>query len=259
MTGGTVEVQGFVLPHKDRLDAQEFQNAAGPDGWTAHQGFYVYRNERLLLPGSWLGLGQGRPWTREEAYRLARIRLDIPNTADAEWKIDIRKSSARPPALLRSRLTRLAEDIRDRARKVFAHRGRATPTTRGELIQAWRAEHSADGVRYRIDLNHPAIKVVLEAAGPLSSEVNAMLRIIEETIPVQRIWLDTAEAKDTPRTGFSGAATAEVSVVLEVTYRNLLQRKGLSPTLAREQLLRTEPFQNYPELIAALPDTLDQP
>lgn len=259
VTGGTVEVQGFVLPHKDRLDAQEFQNAAGPDGWTAHQGFYVYRNERLLLPGSWLGLGQGRPWTREEAYRLARIRLDIPNTADAEWKIDIRKSSARPPALLRSRLTRLAEDIRDRARKVFAHRGRATPTTRGELIQAWRAEHSADGVRYRIDLNHPAIKVVLEAAGPLSSEVNAMLRIIEETIPVQRIWLDTAEAKDTPRTGFSGAATAEVSVVLEVTYRNLLQRKGLSPTLAREQLLRTEPFQNYPELIAALPDTLDQP
>ena len=86
-----------------------------------------------------------------------------------------------------------------------------------------------------------------------------MLRIIEETIPVQRIWLDTAESKDTPRTGFSGSASAEVSAVLEVTYRNLVRRKGLSPELAREQLLRTEPFQNYPELIAALPDILDQP
>ncbi|EQD56779.1 hypothetical protein B1A_11391, partial [mine drainage metagenome] len=42
--------------------------AAGPGGWTVHQGFYVYRNQRLLLAGSWLGLGQGhRAWTKEEA------------------------------------------------------------------------------------------------------------------------------------------------------------------------------------------------
>ena len=46
----------------------------------------------------------------EEAHRLARIRLDIPNSADGEWKIDIRKSTARPPAALRQDLTHLMED-----------------------------------------------------------------------------------------------------------------------------------------------------
>jgi hypothetical protein len=55
-----VEVQCHVLPHKDRLDQFQHDQAAGPNGWTAQQGFYVYRNQRLLLAGSWLGLGWGR-------------------------------------------------------------------------------------------------------------------------------------------------------------------------------------------------------
>ena len=251
---GAVEVQCHVLPHKDRLSSKEYESGAGPDGWTAQQGFYVYRNERLLVAGNWLGLGQARPWTKEEAHRLARIRLDIPNSADAEWKIDIRKSIARPPVALRARLTHLAEDTRERARRVFAHRGQAVPVQGGQLAQAWRAEHFHGGMRYRIDINHPAVRAVLDEAGDLGPQVKAMLRVIEETIPVQRIWLDTTEAKETPRTGFSGAAPSEVVEVLQVMYRNLVGKKGLSPTLAREQLLRTEPFHNHPDLVMALPD-----
>lgn len=254
MDSGVVEVQCHVLPHKDRLSPQEYQSSAGPDGWTAQQGFYVYRNERLLVAGNWLGLGQGRPWTKEEAHRLARIRLDIPNTVDAEWKIDIRKSTARPPIVMRNRLTRIAEDTRERARRVFAHRGQIVPVAGGQLAQAWRAEHFRGGIRYRVDVNHPAVKAVLDEAGELFPQINAMLRVIEETIPVQRIWLDTTESKETPRTGFAGSAMTEVVAVLDVMYRNLTVRKGLSPTLAREQLLRTEPFHNYPDLVMALAD-----
>ena len=80
---GIVKVKGYVLPHRDKMDSKEFEYAGGADGWTAQQGFYVYRNKRLLVAGSWLGLGQGRAWTKEESHRLARIRLDIPNSADA--------------------------------------------------------------------------------------------------------------------------------------------------------------------------------
>ncbi|MCV5233625.1 hypothetical protein OFC56_41330, partial [Escherichia coli] len=76
------------------------QQAQGPAGWTAQQGFYVYRNERLLVAGNWLGLGNPRAWTKDETHRLARIRLDIPNDADIDWKINIRKSMARPPVSL---------------------------------------------------------------------------------------------------------------------------------------------------------------
>jgi hypothetical protein len=250
-----VEVECHVLPHKDRLSAKEFDAAQGPDGWTAQQGFYVYRNERLLVAGSWLGLGQGRSWTKDEAHRLARIRLDIPNSADADWKIDIRKSTARPPVALRSWLSRLAEDTRARARKAFVHRGQAPRVPNGSpVIQAWKSEHFSGGMRYKVDIEHPIVRAVLDDAGGLLPQLKAMLRVIEETVPIQRIWLDTAENKEAPRTGFSGEPPAEVIKVLNVMFRNMVDRKGMSASMARDRLLHSEPFQNYPEFIAALAD-----
>jgi len=250
---GPIEVQWHVLPHKDKLDPRTIEVAGGPDGWTAQQGFYVYRNLRMLVGGTWLGLGPGRPWSKEEAYRLARIRLDLPNTADEAWRIDIRKSVARPPVSVRARLTRLAEDAREHARRVFAFRGQYTKGTTSEPIaHAWKVINTEGGTRYRIDEVHPVIKDVIDNAGPMLPAIRAMLRIIEETVPVQRIWLDTTEAKETPRTGFSGEKPEEVAAVLATIFRGLVDRKGYSLEEAREKLRHTEPFQDYPDLVDAL-------
>lgn len=257
---GPIEVECHVLPHKDKLSASEFDVAGGPEGWTAQQGFYVYRNERLLVAGGWLGLGQGRAWNREEAQRLARIRLDIPNTADAAWKIDIRKSTARPPVSLRPWLTRLAEGTRERARKVFAFRGTPGPGPGGVPVeQAWHIERTKAGARYRIDEKHPAVAAVLDGTGERLPLVRAMLRVIEETVPVQRIWLDTAENKETPRTGFAGEPPEAVVSVLKTLFADLVGRRGMSAEAAKRTLMVTEPFQNFPALVAALSTNDPQP
>ena len=252
---GEVLVRGHVLPHRDRLSGMEYDHAAGPDGWTAQQGFYVYRQERLLLDGSWLNLGQRRRWTKEEAHRLARIRVDIGNTSDEAWRIDVRKSTARPPVEIRSRLTALAEDTRERARRVFAWRGRLLSRRAAEPVaQAWVSRIAPGGIRYAISEEHPAVAAVLEQAGALRPQVLAMLRVIAETVPVQRIWLDTVENRETPMTGFAEAPPEELRQVIETIYRQLVERGDLSPEGARQRLLRTEPFDAYPAAIAALPD-----
>jgi hypothetical protein len=250
---GVVTVQAHVLPHRDKLTAAESDANAGPAGWIAQQGFYVYRNERLLVAGGWLGLGNSRAWNREEAHRLARIRLDIPNTADADWKIDVRKSTARPPVSLRPWLTLLAENTRERARRVFAYRGTPAPAKGNIPIeQAWLVDRIKAGVRYRIEESHPSVAAVLENAGTLAPLIKSMIRVIEETVPVQRIWLDTAENKETPRTGFDGEPNAAVIEVATVLFQDLIERKGLSVEEARKSMSRTEPFQKYPTLIAKL-------
>ncbi|MCU7281899.1 ATP-binding protein [Pseudomonas peradeniyensis] len=251
-----IEAECHVLPHKDRLTPNEFDNLSGPEGWTAQQGFYVYRNERLLVAGSWLGLGSGRSWTKDEAHRLARIRLDIPNSADADWKIDIRKSTARPPVYLRSWLTMLAEETRNRARRAFAHRGKPTLMGNRQLIEAWKLEQLKNGIRYRIDSEHPAVRAVLDEAGLLLPQIKAMLRVIEETVPVQRIWIDTAENKDTPATGFDQTPSEEVIEILEIMYRCLVKTKGYSPESAKAQLRVTEPFHAFPSLVDSLPENI---
>lgn len=251
-----IRAQGFVLPHRDRLTDREYEKAGGPRGWSSQQGFYVYRGRRLLVAGSWLALGRGRSWTSDESHRLARIRLDMPNAFDAEWKIDIRKSSAHPPLRVREQLTRLAEDVRDRARRVFIHRA-SSNTSLGRdtsVVPAWTSEDETTGRRYRVNRSHPAVASLLAEPGHTSGRVEAMLRVLEETIPVQRIWLDTAESGEQPEGGFAGEPDSSLIEVLSVCYRNLVLRKGLSPDAARKQLLATEPFDLYPGLVNQLPD-----
>jgi hypothetical protein len=137
-----VQVQGFVLPHKDRLRETEYSEGAGPSGWNAHQGFFVYRNRRLLVPGGWLGLGRDRSWPREEHYKLARIRVDIPNSTDHEWKIDVKKSMARPPEQLRRRLRDIAERVR-----AEVHPPRARPESARDWSKCSSVE--AGGIRWQ--------------------------------------------------------------------------------------------------------------
>jgi len=103
---GLVRVKPYVLPHHSKLDREAFAQAAGPNGWNAQQGFYIYRNERLLVAGSWLGM-----FKKEEHCKLARIMIDVPNSMDREWDIDIKKSVARPLAMLRDELRRIASQI----------------------------------------------------------------------------------------------------------------------------------------------------
>jgi hypothetical protein len=258
-SGGLVEIQGFVLPHRDRLIDREFESAAGPEGWTAQQGFYVYRGRRLMDPGGWLGLGEGRAWTREEPYKLARLRIDLPNTADAEWKIDVRKSTASPPDFLKGRLRDLALHVRAQARKVLAFRGSPNQAQAGGVTRAWAViEAGRDGhIRYRINREHPAVRQVLEYGGDVATAVEGMLRIIETTVPIQRLWLDTVDPREV-EASMEGHDSAAVEPIMRLVFGQLVHGDGLSPDEARHRLLRTEPFQRFPELIANIAATVHQ-
>ena len=196
----------------------------------------------------------GRSLTRDEPHRLARIRLDIPNSADADWKIDIRKSSARVPARFRRQLLMLAQETREKARRVFAHRGQWSPAPqRQPVVEAWVAEKFAGATRYRISREHEAIRSLLDRSGPVRKELNALLRIIEETVPVQRIWLDTAEDTEPPTNGFSGTPEPEVLELMQITWRNLVEHRGFSADEARARMLLMAPFDRLPDLVAKLP------
>jgi hypothetical protein len=93
---------------------------------------------------------------------------------------------------------------------------------------------------------------VLQEASSLRDSLEAMLRVIEETVPVQRIWLDTVEKEGIEEGSFTGADLEEVAAIADRLFGYMISRIGLSPAAARQQLLRTEPFQNFPEVISAL-------
>lgn len=235
------------------MTADEFEAAGGPQGWLAHEGFFVYRNRRLLVPGGWLGLGQGRRWTRDDVHRLARLRLDLPNSGDEDWKVDIRKSAAVPPSPLRPRLQALAERVRRDAREVFAWRGgRSSRRAAPVLTRAWNAVEGPRGTTYRVDRAHPAVQRALDMAGDDRRLIEEMLTVLESTLPVQRIWLDVAEKGDLPHS--TAEMPLEEASALQSLYIHMRNALKLSAEEARRRLLALEPFAAYPSAVAKLPD-----
>lgn len=238
--GGRVRVAGFVMPHPDRFaNSTELARAGGPEGWTAQQGFYVYRGDRILTHGGWMGLG--RRWTRASSSQLARIRVEIPTSADTEWQIDVKKSVARPPATVRRRLEALATSVRDRAREVYAHRGPSNSGGRRmDRRSLWLLSNVEGEPRYRLDRDHPVVKSASDGRDALSN----LLALIERTLPIERIWLDRSEAEGPAPP--SSLDKELIRIAVETVSRRVQNGETLDQAITA--VANAEPFDTTPDI-----------
>ncbi|MFF9211916.1 MULTISPECIES: ATP-binding protein [unclassified Streptomyces] len=239
--GSSVRVEAFILPSTHRLTSEEYDRAAGPQGWLDQQGFYVYRRNRLILAGDWLGQ---RGMRREEKYNLARIAIDIPAETDAEWGVDVRKSSVVPPVGLRPHLHRIARQARARAADVLRHRGQVAARTHGDpLSYAWNVRRPDGRVTCRINRSHPLVQAALRPGGNTTADVRALIRLLEETVPVAalRVMHETDTSDDPEPFGGPGPADAAATEVAQRIYESLVSG-GRSPGAARERLRTMPPF-----------------
>jgi Histidine kinase-, DNA gyrase B-, and HSP90-like ATPase len=245
--GQLVDVQPYVLPHHSKVEQEIHSIGAGPRGWNAQQGFYVYRNRRLLVAGDWLGLG----FQKEEHFKLARIRVDFSNAMDTEWDIDVKKSRARPPGLLRSDLKRIATATRSRASEVYRHRGKVIAReASGAHTFVWLRKVRHGKIFYEINREHPVVKELLDETSGKQGELSALLRLIEETVPVPYVVMNNAERPDSHAAPYEGVASTELAALLNLIIEALL-RDGLTPLQVRERLVFLEPFSLYPEVVEA--------
>jgi len=246
--GGEVRVQSYVLPHHSKIDDETYKRAAGQMGWNASQGFYIYRNKRLLVPGDWLGLG----FQKEEHYKLARVQVEITNGMDADWQIDVKKSRARPPGELRADLRRIARITRERAVEIYRHRGKVLARETGSPnVFPWQKCVRHGKIFYKINREHPLVRDLVDTAGDLKATIAALLRILEETIPVSYIVVNNAEHPDSLSTPFAGVPSSQIREVMLAVYQSL-RHQGLSHQNARLRLSVMEPFDRFPELIASI-------
>lgn len=246
----TITVQPFVLPHHSKISVKRLAAAQGPLGWNAHQGFYVYRARRLLVPGDWLGLGWPK-WPKDEHFKLARIRLEIPNELDHDWAIDVTKSRASPPAELRDELTKIAERTRDTAKRVYSFRGaKLTPASDVERIFLWEPVVRHDTVAYRLNREHPLIKQAFVSSSD-SGALSALLRLVEETLPAAHITIQNTEKPTSLRGPFEGVSDAQVRDVMEHVLRALCKAGG-GRQQAIERLRSLWPFELFPALLETL-------
>lgn len=244
--GKRLRVKPFILPHPSRLSPGDAKHAGGQEGLRAHQGFYIYRQKRLIVWGTWFRLAR-----KDELSRLARVRVDIPNSLDHLWTLDIRKSVAHPPEAVRKQLRRTVEKIRERSRVTHVNRGYAERNT--SVQRGWIRVFDDGHVRYDINRDHPAIKSLREGLDDSSHKrLESVLRVLETCFPIESMFVDVASEQRVKR-------TVDAKEILSSIARGLLS--GLDPaSLARKTLLRNlhaiEPFSAHPNIAREIAEEL---
>ena len=125
--------------------------------------------------------------------KLSRISIDIDNSSDSEWQLDVKKSRATPPQMIRGRLRDLIDAFSRPAIKKFTKRAKALMNK--EKSPIWERFVSSDRqIIYKISKEHPSIKFLLNSLSEeLADEVEKTLSLIEKLIPLQLISSDYAE------------------------------------------------------------------
>ncbi len=176
-----IKIQPFILPHHSKLSQQEYDRYSTEDGYTASQGFYLYRQNRLLIYGTWWGLHK-----TIDAHKLVRIKVDIPNSLDSSWGIDIKKATARPERALSKDLRRIIGQVTEKGSRPYTGRGKKIEDA--SINRFWGLKAVCESIRFTINMEHPLLDTINESIDQEVAKIlNIYLRGLEAYLPLDAI------------------------------------------------------------------------
>ncbi len=148
-------ISPYILPHHSKVTQEQWEKYATDDGYIKSQGFYLYREKRLLIHGTWWGLHKAT-----DAHKLARIQIDISNDQDQYWGIDVKKSTAHPIPPIKEELKRIITNVTKTSFKPFQSRGRKIEDK--TIVRFWTKYIENNEVSFRINTRHPLLEKLKE-------------------------------------------------------------------------------------------------
>ena len=185
---GEIQVQGFTIPHHEKMSDAEYKATGLGDGHAKNQGFYLYRRERLIMHGGWFGIV--RP---SHTRQLSRVRVDVPAEMDAEWRVDIKKSSAQLPPYVRAQLKNVIEELGHGSKRTYTWKGRITPIQQEWGL--WNRRKNGGQITYEINNDHEAINAIRENSTETQQRIlDRALSLIAASLPLDTIFSDFGSA-----------------------------------------------------------------
>ena len=186
--GSDITVIPYTLPFANSLTPDKKTLLGNPKSIYDEQGFYLYRNKRLISWGTWMRMG-----IRSELNKLARIQVDIPSTLDSVWMLDVKKSSAKIPDKIKDRIKMAVEDSIIRSKRTTKFPGVKEQSAEHKI---WDRINEHDGkIRYQINREIPAIVTLKELLGENENHLfDIVLSQIESYLPKYSITNDNMDA-----------------------------------------------------------------
>lgn len=177
-----IAVSPYILPYHSKVSLYEYEKLATHEGFNKTQGFYLYRNGRLLVYGTWWGLAK-----TSEAFKLIRIKIDINNSQDALWNIDVMKSTAQPSQLIKKELKRILASVLDKGKNMHGKRGRIDKYDSEKFVPLWYLKDHDEKISFIVNREHPLYILNKE----MSSSYNIFenyIKSLETYLPVDSIY-----------------------------------------------------------------------
>lgn len=230
INGEVIEVQPYILPHQNKVSRSEYEKYAGEGGYLQNQGFYVYRNRRLIQKATWFRLIK-----KEELNKLVRVRIDIPNSLDRIWAINVDKSQVTPPEIVRKQLKNIIHRISGAGKQVYNRK--AAKIINRNKVAVWRRELNEGKISYTVNLEHPLFSELLENAGSLRRRIKTALGVVAQSFPAEVFYTDKAnDDVEVSIVGLDNSTTIDLCRQLIHAYRKC----DLSPSCIKAKLATTE-------------------
>ena len=244
---GRVTVTPYVLPFHTKINQRESEIMDGINGQLNHQGFYVYRNKRLIIPGTWFNY-----LSKHNQYNTARIKVDLPNNRDREWMLDIAKSEVTPPAADEPKMKSIMRMTQRKCKNVLTFKGKARQrkASYSKDFFIWQLVDMREGKKaFNINNNHPLIKEIIDniVLKENKKRIKDLITLIEKNLPVVTIaneFTTDEKALEIEHSdadySFNNVDKDPLTKFKELYKKNL--SKGLKPEAAFNQTISTEPF-----------------
>lgn len=230
-----VKVQPVILPFYKDLTKKDIKLLGGEENLRIKQGYYIYRNDRLIIWGTWFGL------QRSELTKNARIRVDFPNSLDDIWKIDIKKQNASIPLQIRNSLKRAVTEAMNLSVKQQTHRGRKD-NVEEKLDLIWNRIRCRDNqFAYEINRDSQFLNLIKQKLTDDDMDYLEMfIEEVERNLPVQQIYIDRANNQYTENVVDNRDSDLKQKAIIMA--QTALQHSNKSLNEVISIILSSEPF-----------------
>ncbi|HCA55176.1 MAG TPA: ATP-binding protein [Ruminococcaceae bacterium] len=238
-----IKVKPYVLPYINKMSKQDIDAIGGKDELRQQQGFYIYRNKRLIIWGTWFRLIK-----QNELGKLARVRVDIPNSLDSIWEIDIKKSTASLPHFIKRNLADIVENTVGRSERVYKYRGRNIQTD--SLIHVWNPVDDRGKFQYLVNRDLPIVKLLeanLNENG--TGLLDAFIKMLEDAFPYSDVYYRLAKNESNVTEG--ALETADVYAAAEQMVQQLEMLGGDVKSFLKN-MDKMDFFIKYPDVVSQI-------
>lgn len=229
-----VSIKAHILPVYSNLTKQDQEYMNGK-GLIEQQGFYIYRNDRLIQEGGWLNL---KDIKTDQKCNYARIEVEIGTKLDKIFDVNFSKNKITVPDEALSAFIEVAKLARKESKLNFDYIKKPQNKKRVKKnndIRVWNTYKNSEGLKVILNEEHPLISELLTKLGKKDSK--KLINLITKTLPIGII-----QSQGAVEEKFD---SDDIMFIIEDTYNSLKKRGFSKEEIIKKMINEIEPCKYY--------------